>query len=122
MARRTSRRPPRDRARARRPLPDAATLGRVADGATAERLGEWPEVAESPEPTVAEPAEPSEPDAEKLKAHVAEHLKVPATRDEILAACAQTDEFTAGEKAWIAERLTADHYESTEAVSQALGL
>ena len=35
-----ARRPSRlNRARARRPLPDAATPGRVADGAATERLG-----------------------------------------------------------------------------------
>jgi len=41
----------------------------------------------------------AQPDRQKLLAHFQQHAKYPATREEVLAACAQTPEFAQAEKA-----------------------
>ena len=43
-------------------------------------------------------------------------MSYPATRAQILAACAQTPEFTEGEKAWFAARLPDGTYKSATEV------
>jgi hypothetical protein len=63
-----------------------------------------------------------QPDLTKLKAHANDHIKYPATRAEILAACAQTPEFSAGEKKWIGENLPEGTYNSSDDVIKALKL
>ncbi|NRA35387.1 MAG: hypothetical protein HRU17_18820 [Polyangiaceae bacterium] len=62
------------------------------------------------------------PDTEKLKTHLAEHLQLPSNREQVLAACDQTPEFTAAEKLWIANTLQPGDYLTPEDVSVALGL
>jgi hypothetical protein len=63
-----------------------------------------------------------QPDVTKLKAHAADHIKYPATRAEILAACAQTPEFSAGEQKWIEQNLPEGTYNSQDDVLRALKL
>jgi len=63
-----------------------------------------------------------EPNKAKAISHFKEHVKYPATRSEILAACAQTPEFTAGEKEWLAQRLPEGTYKSPDDVVNALRL
>jgi hypothetical protein len=61
------------------------------------------------------------PDKEKGLAHLREHVKYPADRKTILAACADTPEFTAGEKKWFADHLPEGTYTSAEDVIKAVG-
>jgi hypothetical protein len=63
-----------------------------------------------------------QPDVTKLKAHAVDHIKYPATRAEILAACAQTPEFSAGEKKWIEQNLPEGTYNSPDDVLRAMKL
>lgn len=62
------------------------------------------------------------PDKAKAIAHLKEHAKYPATRSELLAACADTAEFTAAEKRWFANNIPEGTYASPEDVTRALGL
>ncbi|HEX2676118.1 MAG TPA: hypothetical protein VHM19_05745, partial [Polyangiales bacterium] len=61
-----------------------------------------------------------QPSMDKLKAHAADHITYPATREQVLAACAQTPEFSAGEKRWISEHLPNGTYNSSDDVMKAL--
>jgi hypothetical protein len=62
------------------------------------------------------------PDTAKAREHFAKHVNYPATRAEILAACAQTPEFSAGEKQWLADNLPEGKYASPADVTRALKL
>jgi hypothetical protein len=62
------------------------------------------------------------PDGSKAREHFAKHVNYPATRTEILAACAQTPEFTAAEKQWLADNLPEGKYANAGDVSRALKL
>jgi hypothetical protein len=62
------------------------------------------------------------PDGSKAREHLAKHVNYPATRAEILAACAQTPEFTAAEKQWLADNLPEGKYAKPDDVSRALKL
>jgi len=64
----------------------------------------------------------TKPDVAKARDHLAKHVNYPATRAEILAACAQTPEFTASEKQWLADNLPEGKYASPDDVSRALKL
>jgi len=64
---------------------------------------------------------PMKPDMQRVAQHLNEHVKYPATRQQILDACAQTKEFTAGEKAWAGAHLPERTYASAEDVLKALG-
>jgi hypothetical protein len=64
----------------------------------------------------------SKPDAAKAKAHLVDHVKYPAKRADILAACADTPEFTAAEKQWISENLPEGEYKSADDTAKALRL
>jgi hypothetical protein len=64
----------------------------------------------------------TKPDATKAKAHLADHVKYPAKRADILAACADTPEFTAGEKQWISENLPEGDYKNADDAVRALRL
>jgi hypothetical protein len=66
-------------------------------------------------------AQPTEPDRARVAAHLENHVKYPASRADILAACADTDEFTAGEKAWFEQRLPEGDYASASDVIAAIG-
>jgi hypothetical protein len=63
----------------------------------------------------------TKPDMKKVTAHLKAHVTYPATRAEVVAACAQTPEFTAGEKAWFAARLPEGNYKSAGEVLKAIG-
>jgi hypothetical protein len=69
-----------------------------------------------------EAAVATKPDPEKEKKHLREHVTYPATRAQILAACADTPEFTAGERKWCAQSLPDRTYASADEVISALPL
>jgi hypothetical protein len=75
---------------------------------------------EAPAAPAAESA--TKPDVAAAKKHFADHVKYPATRDEVLAACAQTPEFSAGEKRWLSDNLPDKSYASADEVAAALKL
>src|SRR5438552_2037025 len=52
----------------------------------------------------------TKPDSAKAKAHLSEHVKYPAKREQILAACAGTPEFSSGEKQSLSENLPHGDY------------
>ncbi len=63
------------------------------------------------------------PDSAKVKEHLKSHIgKYPATKAELLAACAETPEFTASEKQWFSENLPEGSYASADDVVKALKL
>lgn len=62
------------------------------------------------------------PDADKTRKHLQAHVHYPASRQEILAACAQTPEFSASEKQWFSDSLPDRTYASADEVLQALGM
>jgi hypothetical protein len=63
----------------------------------------------------------SKPDSQKLTSHLKAHVNYPATRAQVLAACSQMSDFTAGEKAWFAARLPAGSYQNAGEVLKAIG-
>jgi hypothetical protein len=67
-------------------------------------------------------AELKAPDIKKLRDHLNSHASYPVTRSQLLAACAETPEFSAEEKAWIASRLPEGKYGDAAAVAKALKL
>jgi len=68
----------------------------------------------------AESAAVQKPDMKKVAAHLRAHVKYPATRAQVLDACAQTDEFSAAERAWAAAALPEGTYASADEVLKAL--
>lgn len=78
--------------------------------------------AETPAPMGGEAVVAVQPNADKLKAHAMDHITYPATRAQIIEACAQTTEFSAGEKKWISEHLPEGTYNSADEVTKALGM
>jgi hypothetical protein len=62
----------------------------------------------------------AEPDKEKFLKHAKEHIKYPANRAAILEACANTPEFSAGEKKWVADNLAEGDYADADALIKAL--
>jgi len=62
------------------------------------------------------------PDVSKTKAHLADHVKYPAKRADILAACADTPEFSSAEKQWLADNLPEGDYQDANDVVRALKL
>jgi hypothetical protein len=64
----------------------------------------------------------TKPDVAKAKDHLAKHVNYPATRADILAACAQTPEFTATEKQWLTDNLPEGKYANADDVGRALKL
>lgn len=62
----------------------------------------------------------TQPDRQKTLAHFKEHVTYPATRGQIVAACAQTKEFAESEKQWIADNLPEGSYANADAVARAL--
>jgi len=72
-------------------------------------------------------AKTKKPDMARVRAHLQKHVTYPATRAEVLAACATTPEFSAEEKAWFAAALpehpagrTADTFASADEVLKSL--
>ena len=79
----------------------------------------------NPPPTTCGPAlacGATQPDRQKSLAHFQMHVTYPATRQQILAACAQTKEFGDSEKQWIADNLPEGTYSDAQAVAKALKL
>jgi hypothetical protein len=64
----------------------------------------------------------SKPDTTAAQTHLEKHVKYPASRSQILAACANTPEFTAGEKRWFEQNLPEGNYQSASEVIAALKL
>jgi hypothetical protein len=58
----------------------------------------------------------TKPDAAKAKVHLRDHVKYPAARARVLKACADTAEFTAGEKKWFEQNLPEGTYKSADDV------
>lgn len=67
-------------------------------------------------------ASAARPDSAKSAKHFRDHVKYPASRAEILAACADTPEFSGGEKKWLADNLPEKSYASADEVIGALHL
>jgi hypothetical protein len=83
--------------------------------------------AETPPPPASSPKEASQsaaskPDVAATKLHLEQHVKYPASRKQILAACADTPEFTAAQKLWFEQSLPDGNYPSAGAVLTALKL
>jgi hypothetical protein len=76
----------------------------------------------APAPAADTSAAATKPDLAAAKKHLAEHVKYPATRAEVLAACADTPEFTDAQKKWFSENLPEGSYESADQVEAALKL
>jgi hypothetical protein len=64
----------------------------------------------------------AKPDVDKTVKHFQNHVKYPASRDEILVACAKTPEFTADEKKWLSDNMPSGTYASADDVVNALTL
>jgi hypothetical protein len=62
------------------------------------------------------------PDQAKTAKHMREHVKYPASREAILAACADTPEFSSEEKKWLSDNLPAGEYKNADDVINALRL
>jgi len=73
-------------------------------------------------PKAAASAPDTQPDLDKTRSHLTEHVKYPATRAEVLAACADTPEFTPAEKAWFSNHLPDGSYASAGDVLRSLKL
>src|SRR5437764_2490738 len=59
-----------------------------------------------------QPAWAATPDSGRVQAHLEKHIQYPASRAQVLAACADTSEFSQAEKTWFAERLPEGNYRS----------
>ena len=64
----------------------------------------------------------TKPDATRAQSHLEKHVSYPATRDQILAACATTPEFSTAEKRWFEQNLPEGNYRSSAEVVSALEL
>lgn len=78
--------------------------------------------ATQPTRTASDAPASTHPDAGKSAKHFREHVKYPASRAEILAACANTPEFSADEKKWLADNLPEKSYASADEVIGTLHL
>ena len=84
-----------------------------------------PEAASAPSamtPASGTSSAATKPELAAAKKHLAEHVKYPATRAEVLAACADTPEFSDAEKKWFSDNLPEGSYESADQVTSALKL
>jgi hypothetical protein len=64
----------------------------------------------------------AKPDKGRATEHLQKHVTYPATRAQILAACANTPEFTEGEKKWLSDSLPEGTYRSADEVVKAIRL
>lgn len=62
------------------------------------------------------------PDKEKLAKHAAEHITYPADKAAVVAACADTPEFTEAEKVWVGQKLPEGEYASDRDLLKALDM
>ena len=84
--------------------------------------GSPPPEASSPGATPTAEAAPQAPDSAKARAHLERHVRYPADRSKILAACADTPEFSAAEKRWFEQHLPDQTYGSAAEAIAAVGL
>ena len=75
-----------------------------------------------PESPGVEVAASSMPDRDKFAAHARDHIEYPASREVVLKACADTDEFTEAEKQWVADQLAEGTYNDADQLLGALGI
>ena len=73
-------------------------------------------------PTGAAQPNATKPDVAKARAHLEQHVTYPATRSQVLEACASTKEFTDTEKQWFSVNLPEGQYASSREVLSALKL
>jgi len=78
--------------------------------------------AQAPTASSATTTSATKPDVSKAVAHFREHVKYPASRSVVLAACADTPEFTSAEKKWIANNLPERTFASADDVVSSLHL
>jgi hypothetical protein len=62
------------------------------------------------------------PDRERAVVHLEQHVTYPVSREDLLAACDDTPEFSEGEQIWFREHLPEGTYTDAAAVITALGL
>src|SRR5262249_44343944 len=67
-----------------------------------------------------ETAVATKPDHDKAIAHLKTHVKYPATKADLVKACADSNEFTAGEKKWFESNLPDGNYKSADDVIAAV--
>ena len=92
------------------------------DAATAEEVETTPTSgSEDTTDTTIEVAA-TQPDAGLLQTHLGGHGEYPTSREQILAACAHTEEFSDAEKAWIEQNIPEGEYQSADEVIAAVGL
>jgi hypothetical protein len=100
---------------------EAAPAAEEAAPAEAAPAEEAPAEAEAaPAEGEAAEATATQPDKEKFLKHAKEHIKYPANKAAILEACANTPEFTDGEKKWVADNLAEGDYADADALMAAL--
>ncbi len=63
---------------------------------------------------------PTKPERNKIVAHLKDHVKYPISRADLLNACADSSEFTAGEKRWFETNLPAGPFKSADDAIAAL--
>ena len=68
------------------------------------------------------PSTATKPEVAMTKKHFKEHVQYPATRAAVLAACADTPEFSASEKKWISDNLPDRTFASADDIASALHL
>ena len=73
-------------------------------------------------PSAASQGEAVKPQSGAARTHLEKHVTYPTTRSAILAACANTTEFSAAEKRWFEQKLPDREYKSAAEVNTALGL
>lgn len=61
-------------------------------------------------------------DKKELMEHLDEHIKYPATKEDIVAACNQMSHVPEEDKKMVEERLPEKTYNNSEEVAQALGM
>jgi len=64
----------------------------------------------------------TKPENGAARSHFVKHVNYPASRSTILAACANTNEFTDAEKRWFEQKLPDREYKSADEVIAVLGL
>jgi hypothetical protein len=73
-------------------------------------------------PSGASQGEAVKPESGAARSHFLKHVNYPASRSTILAACANTTEFSEAEKRWFERQLPDREYKSADEVIAALGL
>jgi hypothetical protein len=74
------------------------------------------------DPSAASQGAAVKPQSAAAREHFAKHVNYPASRSTILAACANTNEFSDSEKRWFEQKLPEREYKSADEVIVVLGL